>query len=370
MPRIHKNEVPLDDGRVLGRLTLDNPGALNAVRLDMIEPMLSAIHDWEARPDVVAILIEAEGDKAFCAGGDIVNLYRAIIGEIEADYPQRFFTEEYRLCHDLHRLTTPVIAWGHGIVMGGGCGLFAGASHRVVTETTRLAMPEIKIGLFPDCGATWFFSRLPHYLARFISLTGATLNSADVLFAGLAEHGIAHRQKQDVIAALTAAADWYQPHRTVARVLAAAEQRHPGADTADSRLMAAAPTIREAARGGDLADIVAGLTALTEADDDWLAESAGNLAAGCPTTAHLIHDQLETGRYLSLAQAVQRELAMALACCRHADFAEGVRALLVDKDKTPAWRYDSVAAVPDQHVADHFVPGWSGAHPLADLGPH
>ncbi|WP_348762579.1 enoyl-CoA hydratase/isomerase family protein [uncultured Salinisphaera sp.] len=367
MSRIHKIEVPLNGGAVIGHLTLDNPKALNAVALDMIEPMLAAIHDWEARPEVVAIVIDAAGDKAFCAGGDIVNLYRSKIGEAPADYPERFFTQEYRLCHDLHRLTTPVIAWGHGVVMGGGCGLFAGASHRVVTETTRLAMPEIKIGLFPDCGATWFFSRLPHYMARFAALTGATLSPADTLFAGLAEHAIRHEAKDSVMAALGEASDWHDPQHTVSTILAEAEERARAAEVAESQLMAEAPTLQRAAAGSHLVDVVSGLAALTDSSNEWLAACAQNLVDGCPTTAHLIHDQLETGRYLSLAQCMQRELAMALACCRHADFAEGVRALLVDKDKQPAWTYTTIADVPAAHVADHFVAGWNGAHPLADL---
>lgn len=367
--RVHETEIKLNNDTRLGHLTLDNPAALNALRLDMVEAIQAAVKRWEAREDVVAILIDADSDKAFCAGGDVVNLYRSAIGDADPDYPRRFFTHEYQLCHDLHRLKTPCIAWGHGIVMGGGMGVFSGASHRVVTETSRLAMPEIKIGLFPDCAATWFFNRLPRYLARFIALTGATLNAADSLFAGLADHAIAHAAKRDVVDALTAVEDWSDPQATVADVLGRAEGNRPAATAGDARLVTHLDTLRTAATGSDLVTIVARLSALAEAEDPWLAEAGANIAAGCPVTAHLVHRQLEIGCFLSLAEVARTELAMALQCCARPDLPEGVRALLVDKDRQPRWRYASVADVPPDYVDAHFQPAWTGAHPLAALVP-
>ncbi|WP_423822414.1 enoyl-CoA hydratase/isomerase family protein [Salinisphaera sp. SPP-AMP-43] len=368
-PRVHQTEIKLNDGRCLGQLTLNHPKALNALRLDMVETLQRAIDAWEARDDVVAIVIDADSDKAFCAGGDIVNLYRSSVGDGEADYPERFFTAEYRLCHDLRRLSTPCIAWGHGIVMGGGCGVFAAASHRVLTETSRLAMPEIKIGLFPDCAATWFFNRMPAYLARFLALTGASLNAADSLFAGLADHAISHAAKADVLAGLAAVDDWRDPQTTVAWILAETEAARPAAEAGEARLQAHLDTIRQAASGADLTQIVERLSGLATADDAWLAEAGHNLIAGCPVTAHLVYRQLEFGRYLSLREAIQTELAMALQCCAHPDFPEGVRALLIDKDQQPRWRFKHVAEVPANYVDRHFVPPWTGRHPLADLAP-
>lgn len=367
--RVHETEINLNNGARIGHLTLDNPAALNALRLDMVEAIQSAVERWEAREDVVAILIDADSDKAFCAGGDIVNLYRSSIGDADPDYPRRFFTHEYRLCHDLHRLTTPCIAWGHGIVMGGGMGVFSGASQRVVTETTRLAMPEIKIGLFPDCAATWFFNRLPRYLARFIALTGTTLNAADGLFAGLADHAIQHAAKSEVIDALAAIENWADPQAVVARVLSEAERSRPAATAGEARLVAHLDAIHAATSGPDLATIVQRLSALAEADDAWLAEAGANIAAGCPVTAHLIHRQLEAGCFLSLAEVARTELAMALQCCARPDLPEGVRALLIDKDRQPRWRYSDVADVSTEYVDAHFAPAWTGPHPFEDLAP-
>lgn len=366
--RVAIQEIELANGYRLGRITLDNPRALNALRLDMIEHIQQAITAWEADPTLACILIDANSDKAFCAGGDIVSLYRSISGEGEPDYPERFFVNEYRLCHDLHRLSTPVIAWGHGVVMGGGLGLFESASHRVVTETARLAMPEIRIGLFPDVAGTWFFNRMPRYLALFVALTGATLDAADALFTGLATHARTHESKATLLAALVAQRDWQAPHATVANALDAMPLDSIAARPASAPIIEHLDTLFEATRGPTLAAIGQRIAALADHPSPWLSAAAHSLAGGCPVTAHLIHRQIDNGRYLSLADGTRRELAMALQCCAHPDFAEGVRALLIDKDKRPNWHFQSIAEVPADYVDRHFTPTWEGPHPLADLG--
>lgn len=354
------------NGKRIGHATLDNPGARNALTLEMLEPFYKQLMAWDADAEIAAIVIDARGDTAFCSGGDIVALYKGLTGQGDPDYPDRFFTLEYRLCHAIHRLATPCVAWGHGLIMGGGMGLFCGASHRVVTATSMLAMPEIRIGLFPDCGATWTFNRLPDRLGLFIALGGVRLNAQDALFCGLADRAIDHAAKQDTLDALARITDWAQPHAAVGRVLRQCARERP-ADTGSSRLLEHALTIRQATDAATLPAIVAGIRGLASADDPWLVEAATNVAAGCPTSAHLIHRQLSDGRYLSLKQAVMRELKMALQCCRHPDFAEGVRALLVDKDNDPHWLFESVAAVPADHVDAHLRAPWSGDHPLRDL---
>lgn len=360
------DELDTESGKRLARVTLNNSSALNSLTLEMIEPLYRQLTAWDAEPDIAAIVIQSSGDKAFCAGGNIVALYNSMTGQGDPDYPSRFLTLEYRLCHAVHRLATPCLAWGHGLVMGGGMGVFSGASHRVVTETSALAMPEIRIGLFPDCGATWFFNRMPPRLGLFVALTGATLGGEDALISGLADRAIEHAAKDDVMAALTRIDDWSAPHAAVSRVLRHVSQERP-ARLAESHLLAHAATIREATDAATLAGIVSSIRKLVSSDDPWLAESASNLDGGCPVTAHLIYRQLGGGRYLSLKQAVMRELKMALQCCRHPDFAEGVRALLVDKDREPHWHFDSVSEVPADYIDAHFRAPWDGDHPLKDL---
>ncbi len=241
-------------------------------------------------------MIDANGEPAFCAGGNIIALYNGMTGQGDPDYPARFLTLEYRLCHAIHMLKTPCLVWSHGLVMGGGMGLFAGASHRVVTETSALAMPEIRIGLFPDCGATWLFNRMPPRLGRFVALTGATLGGEDALVCGLADRAIAHAAKNDVIEALTRVDDWSQAHAAVGRVLRRVSQEQP-VTLPESKLLAHAATIREATDAATLAGIVSGIRKLTTSEDEWLAQAATNLANGCPVTAHLIHRQLGGGRF-------------------------------------------------------------------------
>lgn len=369
-PNLIFDEPEAANGKRLGRVTLNNTGAFNALTLDMLEPLYKQLTAWDADTDIACIVIDANGDKAFCAGGNIVQLYNGMTGQGDPDYPARFFTLEYRLCHAVHMLATPCLAWGHGLVMGGGMGMFCGASHRVVTSASKLAMPEITIGLFPDCGATWLFNRMPPRLGLFLALTGAPLSARDALIAGLADRALAHAAKDDVLAALCRLDDWSQPHTAVDRVLRHLSQERP-ATLGDSRILDHAVAIREATDAATLAGIVSGIRRLGQSDngtgDEWLAEAAANLDGGCPVSAHLIHRQLGSGRYLSLKQCVLRELKVALQCCRHPDFAEGVRALLVDKDRQPHWHFESVSDVPGDYVGAHFRAPWDGDHPLRDL---
>lgn len=359
-------ELAGTSGRRIGRATINNPSAMNALTLDMLGLLYTQLRAWDAEPEIAAIVIDASGDTAFCAGGQLVALYESLTGRGDPDRPERFFALEYRLCHAIHRLATPCVVWGHGLIMGAGFGIFCGASHRVATGESQLSMPEIRIGLFPDCGATWFFNRLPDRIGLFLALSGATLNARDALVCGFADRAIDHAARADVLDAVTRIADWTQPHTAVDRVLRRFAGERPAALT-QSRLLMHALTIREATDAVSLPDIVNGIRRLADSGDPWLAEAAANLEGGCPVTAHLIHRQLRDGRTLSLKQAVMREFKMALQCCRHPDFVEGVRALLVDKDRAPHWHFESVAAVPTEIIDTHFRAPWNGDHPLRDL---
>src|SRR5690606_15892346 len=200
-------------GHRFGRATLNTPASLNALSLamvDLLDPQLAA---WAADPQIAGVLLDAAGDKPFCAGGDVVALAREILAlhsQQPGAVPQAaadFFEREYRLDHRIHRYPKPLLVWGHGIVMGGGIGLMAGASHRVATPKTRLAMPEIGIGLYPDVGGSWLLSRLPGKSGAFLALTAASINAADALFAGLADFLVPHEQHGALLQAI-AGASW------------------------------------------------------------------------------------------------------------------------------------------------------------------
>jgi enoyl-CoA hydratase/carnithine racemase len=262
------------------------------------------------------------------------------------------------------------MVWGSGIVMGGGLGLMAGASHRVVTETSRVAMPEITIGLFPDVGGSYFLSRMPRAYGLFLALSGASINGADLKLAGLADHFVKAADRDDLFDALTRV-EWSGAADTNAKLLAALLEDF------SSRAADVLPKSNLATHQADLDALTAGKTlaevhaAITgyQGDDVWLSRAAKALASGSPTTAGLVWELLERAQNLSLAEVFRMELVVALQCCAHRDFAEGVRALLIDKDNQPSWTPATLADLTPEHVAEHFVaPVWpSGQHPLADL---
>lgn len=365
-PVVLLEERALADGRLLAIATLNSERSLNSLSLDMIEALLPAMRRWADDDRVVAVFLQGAGEKAFCAGGDVRRICLAVRENGSDDpYAQTFFTEEYKLDHLIHRFPKPVVVWGTGIVMGGGIGLLCGASHRVVTETSRLAMPEITIGLYPDVGGSWFLSRVPGRLGLFIGMTGVHLNAADALHIGLADLALAAGAREQALATLAAiawAADPAARRGQVTMALAAL-----GAPAlAPSELAAREAQLNTRAASDDLATLHAALAAPAP-DDAWLDRSARALAKGSPTSAALIHRQWQRGATMSLEDVFREELVISTQCARHPDFIEGVRALLVDKDNAPQWQPATLAGVSEAWIAEHYVAPWTGAHPLADL---
>ena len=359
-------ELAAQGGKRIGHVVLNSPKTLNSLSLAMIEKLQPQLEAWDDDENLACVFIEGAGEKAFCAGGDIIQIYKGMTGEGDKSYPDTFFTNEYRLDYTIHTLNTPVIAWGDGIIMGGGMGIYAGASHRVVTENSRLAMPEITIGLFPDVGGTWFLNRMPGHSGLFLGLTGAQMNAGDALYTGLGDRFIGAQDKQSVLDDLAAADNWDNPSLVVEHILRQAEQ-NTDAHCPHSHVRKHLDCINEVSDSETLSGIVAGIRRLESHEDSWLAKAAKTLAGGCPVTAQLIYAQIQRGKHLSLKQVFLRELKMAFACIRNPDFREGVRALLIDKDGKPNWSYQSVAEVPDKYLAEHFIPRWEGEHPLADM---
>src|SRR5210317_2516528 len=193
-------EIPAGSGKV-GRVTLSVAATLNSLTLEMVNLLQVRLDQWRTDESIAAIFIEGAGDKAFCAGGDVQALYRSATATPggPCEYAEDFFTREYRMNYTLHTYGKPIICWGHGIVMGGGRGVMAGCSHRVVTEKTRIAMPEVTIALFPDVGGSWFLNHMPGKCGQFLALTGASINAADAIYTGIAGRFIASEHKAAVI---------------------------------------------------------------------------------------------------------------------------------------------------------------------------
>ena len=361
-------EHPGLHGYRIGIASLDAEPSLNALDLPMIEALHARLQAWAHEPAIACVLLRGQGAKAFCAGGDVrqlIDACRAQPGEVPA-LAMRFFADEYRLDYCLHSYPKPLLCWGHGYVMGGGLGLLQGAAVRIVTPGSRLSMPEIAIGLYPDVGASWFLSRLPGKLGLFLGLTGAQLNARDALDLGLADRFLRDEQQDELLAGLLQLNWQWQPAQQLLSLLKALEQE-------TSALLPPAQWLPRRARIDallDVADLPAAwqaLVALRSDADPLLARAGQNLADGCPLSAHLLWAQLERARRLSLAEALRMEYAMSLNCCRHPEFAEGVRARLIDKDNAPRWRWPEVEQVPDAVIDAHFQPTWEGPHPLAGL---
>ncbi|MCL1961478.1 MAG: enoyl-CoA hydratase/isomerase family protein [Desulfovibrionaceae bacterium] len=366
--------LPTASGHLFGHATLNTPANLNALSLamvDLLDPQLTA---WSRDERIAGVLLDAAGDKAFCAGGDVVSLAREIRA-LHATQPgavlasaSDFFEREYRLDYRIHTFPKPLLVWGHGIVMGGGIGLMAGASHRVVTPKTRLAMPEIGIGLYPDVAGSWFLPRLPGRAGAFLALTGAPLNAADALFAGMADFALRAGDRAALLQAIgnahwqgEAGADGARLSHLIESLAAG------GVELPASPLRTHLDRINAVIGHDRLADLAPRLAALAGDADPWLAQAGATFAGGSPTSAALALEMQRRCRHASLADALRLEYQASVGCCAHADFAEGVRALLIDKDKAPRWQPATLVELTPAWIDAHLKPRFAGAHPLADL---
>lgn len=367
--------LPAANGKSIGVATLNVEKKLNSLNQEMVGLLHEQLMAWEQDSSVVCVWLQGAGEKAFCAGGDVRCLRDRIaeVGPQQAlPFVQAFFENEYRLDYLIHRYTKPIVCWGHGIVMGGGIGLMSGASHRVVTETSRMAMPEITIGLYPDVGGTWFLNHAPGRSGLFLGLTGANFNAADTLFVGMADRFVPSSHKQSVLAGLqqqpwldAALPDSKRANRNL--VSAVLREHEDLSQLPAGNVREHYDLIQAVTDGDTTAQVVANILAV-ESDEKWLQKAVATLRAGCPTTAHLVFEQLQRGKKLSLPQVFQMELVMSLQCALHPDFPEGVRALLVDKDGAPKWHHDSVTDVAADWVNAHFELPWAdGVNPLHDL---
>jgi enoyl-CoA hydratase/carnithine racemase len=361
-------ELQGQHGARIGIATLDAAKSLNALTLGMIHALDAQLQAWATDPQIVCVLLRGNGPKAFCAGGDVIQLVeacRAHPGEVPP-LAARFFADEYRLDHRIHTYPKPLLCWGHGYVMGGGMGLMQGAGVRIVTPSSKLSMPEISIGLFPDVGGSWFLSRLPGKLGLFLGLSATQVNARDALDLGMADRCLGEDQQENLIDGLLqlnwqsqAAAQLNSLLRALeheARELLPAAQLLPRRERIDALLDVT-----------DAAGAWAALSSLQDDSDALFARAAKTLGKGCPLSAQLAWEQIARARYLSLAEVFRMEYAMSLNCCRNPEFPEGVRALLIDKDNSPHWHWPAIANIPRAVIDAHFNPSWEGAHPLADL---
>jgi enoyl-CoA hydratase/carnithine racemase len=362
-------ELPARTGRI-GRVTLNVPGTLNSLTLDMVDQLHARLRQWQQDDAVAMVFIDGAGDRAFCAGGDVQALYRSAVANPggPCDYAESFFTREYRMNYALHTFPKPIVCWGHGIVMGGGLGVMAGCSHRVVTETTRIAMPEITIALFPDVGGSWFLNHMPGKAGPFLALTGASINAADALYTGLADRFIASEHKDAVLRELQQqqwlADDSAANHGLVRHSLRPFAEQSLGS-LPGGQVEPHMARINSLCDGDNIHEVIDNIIS-QHTDDPWLAKARDSLAHGSKLAALWIDRQLRETRHASLREVFQAEIQLATNVVRYPEFAEGVRALLIDKDRQPIWQYNRSRDIPPELLDRFFSAPWA-SNPLADL---
>lgn len=361
-------EIPAASGK-LGRITLSVAATLNSLTLEMVDLLQAKLDAWKDDDAIAAIFIEGAGEKAFCAGGDVQALHASAVATPggPCEYAEDFFAREYRMNYTLHTYPKPLVCWGHGIVMGGGLGVMAGCSHRVVTQKTRIAMPEVTIALFPDVGGTWFLNHMPGKSGLFLALTGASINAADAIYTGIADRFIASEKKDEVVEQLLRQ-QWSDKasdnHALVHHVLRPFAQGSVG-QCPGGQVEPHLGSINTLCDGDDIHEIIDNIVSL-QTEDPWLGKASKSLAHGSSLAALWIHRQLSELRHASLIEVFQGELQLVTNIVRHPEFSEGVRALLIDKDRDPSWQFQASRDVPVAALEFFFTAPWE-QNPLADL---
>ncbi len=324
-----------------GFLTLNRPKAIHALTQGMDHAMTEALLAWKDDPAVKAVIIDHSEGRGFCSGGDI-NLLRNSALNDGGVSGLAFFYEEYQLNNLLMTYPKPVIAFMDGITMGGGVGISQPARFRVATENTRFAMPETGIGLFPDVGGGWHLSRLPGRIGQFLALTGARIDGAECLWAGLASHYLSAEHLADAKSRIVAGEE-------PGAVLSALATEPPAA-----RIAANAALIARHFASDRYEDILASL----EADGgEWAAKELATLRTKSPQTCKValrqLHDSLSCATF---ADNMVMEYRIASRVLTRPDFAEGVRAVIVDKDNNPKWNPATPEEVSDELIDSIFAP--------------
>lgn len=347
----------------IGRITLNRPQTLHSLSLDMIRAMTRQLLAWRSNADIHGVLLDAIGDKAFCAGGDIRFFY-----QIGRQSPQHgsalledFFTEEYALNHLIHHFPKPYVAVMDGIAMGGGMGIaqcFSNSRMRIVTERTKMAMPEVNIGLFPDIGASFFLSRCPGKIGTYLALTGQTIGAADALYAGLADIYLPSTQLPALHALLKSA----KANDVCAAIRTWAAPFQDDAPPSSGMLSAARQQIDRHFSHGTVADI---MQSLAEDTGTFAQAAQATMQKRSPLMLCVTLEQLRRGAGMTIEDCLRMERAMMRRSFERGEVLEGIRAAVIDKDQSPKWSPARLEDVSPEMVYAFFEPAWpSYLHPL------
>jgi enoyl-CoA hydratase/carnithine racemase len=339
----------------VGVVRLSRPEVLNSLDTSCYVLLEDKLKEWAKDPEIAVVILTGAGEKAFCAGGDVKTL--VLDGQKKGPSVAReFFTREYFVDYLIHSYPKPVLALMDGLTMGGGVGLSVGASHRVVTEKTVVAMPELSIGLFPDVGASHFLHRAPEPLGLFLGLTGARISASDAIYCGLADFYLPsiHKRKLLVdILRLSWATNADQNHKVLTEFLKHSLKESPQPTNAEAfvkitQAMASTKTL------GELDEHLMQLKA-AEPTDQFLQDALTRFAAGSHLSRKVFFEAYNRHRNLTIGETLSREWDMAIRFSREREFHEGVRAVLIDKDQKPAWGFKSYDDV--KNIDQYFSSG-------------
>ena len=348
----------------VGNILLDRPKALNSLSLEMVRALTTALLAWRDDPAVDAVVIRSSSEKAFCAGGDIRFFHDCGHATPTAGSAllEDFFTEEYALNHLIHFYPKHYVALMDGVVMGGGMGIAQsgpGSRVRIVTEKTKMAMPEVNIGLFPDVGGSYFLSRTPGCIGTYLGLTGLTIGAADALYVGLADHFVPQARMGELVA-LIAATPGAQLRGAVERFAA-----QFAGQAGEGTLSAASGTIERHFGHARVADI---MEALAQDQDAFAQKSLAAMQQRSPLMMCVTRELLARGATLEVADCLRMERTVVRHNFSHGEVLEGVRALVIDKDNAPKWSPAHMGEVTQEMVDAFFAPVWPDhAHPLRAL---
>lgn len=357
------------DGTLMGEVQLNNPKAFNALDLEMVLALKDQLQTWENQEEVSLVYIHGAGGKAFCAGGNVKSLYKAILdcrsnNQDPAVVAQPFFEAEYRMNFLMHNYKKPIVLWGHGIVMGGGLGLFAGASHPIVTEASLLAMPEINIGLFPDVGGSYFLNRLVKNLGMYLALTSHRFNATEAQFLNLSSLLFESSYQKDLWNFLLSVS--FKDIDNFDKQIHDFQKGKGLKQTQDNWIKKYQQDIQGLVESKDIQTIYKNFKNSTIQDSKWQ-KNKETFLKGSPSSAGVICEQLKRGESMSLKEVFQMELAMVLQFTRHFDFVEGVRAVLIDKTNDPKWNPKHFDELKGSWVEEHFQSLSDWNNPLKNL---
>jgi enoyl-CoA hydratase/carnithine racemase len=330
-----------------GFVTLNRPAALNAVTHQMVLTLRAQLDAWAQDDAITRVVIQAAGNRAFSAGGDIRALYE--LGRAgKHDAMLQFWRDEYPLNVVIKNYRKPYVALIDGMVMGGGVGVSVHGSHRVAGDRFQFAMPEVGIGFFPDVGATWFLPRMPGALGAYCGLTGERFGSADAIASGIATHRVPSARFPALLDGLTGTI-------SVDAVLAAFAE-----PAGEGPILARRATIDRLFAGSHVEDILAALERETGADADWAAKTAATMRTKSPLSLKIALEQVRRGANWDFATCMGAEMRIVSRIVEDHDFYEGVRAVIVDKDNAPRWRPATLSEVSEAQVERHFAPLGAG----------